>query len=73
MNAFKKNQLALRHFSGTSGYGYGDEGRDCFNNVVADVFKAESALCSPNIVSGTHALSLCLFGGLYTLVPGVEL
>ena len=64
MNAFKKNNLALRHFSGTTGYGYGDEGRDVLNNVIADIFKAEKAICSPNIVSGTHALSLCLYGVL---------
>ncbi len=64
LNAFKKNRLALRHFSGTTGYGYGDEGRDTLNSVFADVFKAESAICSPNIVSGTHALSLCLYGVL---------
>ncbi len=64
LNAFKKNRLALRHFSGTTGYGYGDEGRDTLNAILADVFKAESAICSPNIVSGTHALSLCLYGVL---------
>lgn len=64
LNAFKKNRLALRHFSGTTGYGYGDEGRDTLNQVVADIFKAESAICTPAIVSGTHALSLCLYGVL---------
>lgn len=64
LNAFKDNKLALRHFVGTSGYGYGDEGRDALNNVFASIFKTEQAICSPNIVSGTHALSLCLFGVL---------
>lgn len=64
LNAFKKNQIALRHFTGTTGYGYGDEGRDTLNLLVADIFKAEKAICSPNIVSGTHALSLSLFGVL---------
>ena len=67
LNAFQKNRLALRHFSGTTGYGYGDDGRDTLNNVIADIFKAEAAICSPNIVSGTHALSLCLYG---VLMPG---
>ncbi len=67
LNAFKKNQIALRHFVGTSGYGYGDEGRDTLNRLVADIFMAEQAICSPSIVSGTHALSLCLFG---TTKPG---
>ncbi len=64
LNAFKKNRIALRHFSGTSGYGYGDEGRDTLNLLVADIFRAEKAIFSPNIVSGTHALSLCLYGVL---------
>ena len=64
LNAFRKNKIALRHFYGSTGYGYGDEGRDTLNKVVADIFKAESAIVSPNIVSGTHALSLCLYGVL---------
>ncbi len=64
LNAFKKNKIALRHFVGTTGYGYGDEGKDVLNLVFADVFGAESAICSPNIVSGTHALSLALYGVL---------
>ncbi|MBR0189319.1 MAG: methionine gamma-lyase family protein [Clostridia bacterium] len=64
LNAFKKNKIALRHFVGSSGYGYGDEGRDTLNRLFADIFKAEAAICSPNIVSGTQALSLCLYGVL---------
>lgn len=64
LKAFKKNQIALRHFTGTSGYGYGDEGRETLNHVLADIFNAEQAICSANIVSGTHALSLCLYGVL---------
>ena len=62
LSSFKKNRVALRHFNGSFGYGYDDEGRDLLNLVIADVFKAESAVCSPLIVSGTHALSLCLYG-----------
>ena len=62
IKAFHKNRVALRHFSGSTGYGYGDEGRDTLNQVFADVFGAESALVSPNIVSGTHALTVGLFG-----------
>lgn len=64
LNAFKKNKIALRHFYGSSGYGYGDEGRDALNRVFADIFGAEDAVCSPNIVSGTHALAIMLFGVL---------
>ena len=64
LKAFQNNRLALRHFVGTTGYGYGDEGRDTLNKVVADIFNAEQAICTANIVSGTHALSLCLYGVL---------
>ena len=66
MEAFRKNRIALRHFVGTSGYGYGDEGRDTLGALFADIFKTEAALVSPNIVSGTHALTLALFGLLQT-------
>lgn len=62
LKAFKKNSLELRHFYGSTGYGYGDDGKVTLNNVLADIFNAESAICSPNIVSGTHALSLSLYG-----------
>lgn len=64
LNAFKKNKIALRHFNPTTGYGYDDEGRDTLNRVFADVFGAEKAVASPNIVSGTHAISLGYFAVL---------
>ena len=54
MEAFRKNKIALRHFVQTTGYGYGDEGRDALNALFADAFGAEAALVSPNIVSGTR-------------------
>lgn len=64
LNAFKKNKVALRHFAGSTGYGYGDDGRDTLNNLFASIFNSESAICSPSIVSGTHALAICLYGVL---------
>ena len=64
LEVFAKNKLALRHFSGTNGYGYDDVGRDTLNQVVADIFGTESAVASPMIASGTHALTLALFGVL---------
>ncbi len=64
LDAFKKNKVALRHFNGTTGYGYDDIGRDTLKKVYADVFNAESACISPNIVSGTHAISLALYSVL---------
>ena len=46
LNAFKNNRVALRHFAGTTGYGYDDIGRDTLGKVFADAFSAESALVS---------------------------
>lgn len=62
LDAFKKHRIALRHFAPSTGYGYGDEGRDALNAVFADIFGAEAAVCSPTITCGTHAISLCLYG-----------
>lgn len=62
LKAFQKNRVQARHFNGTSGYGYDDIGRDTLNKVFADIFDAEDAIVSPSILSGTHALSLALFG-----------
>ena len=61
LDAFKKERIALRHFNGTTGYGYDDIGRDALKRVYADVFNTEAAVVSPNVVSGTHALSLALY------------
>lgn len=62
--AFKDNKISDTHFASTSGYGYGDAGREAIDSVYAQVFGAEDALVRHNIVSGTHAISLCLFGVL---------
>lgn len=62
INAFGQCRVALRHFSGTSGYGYDDEGRDCLGKLYALSFGAEAGIVSPHIVSGTHALTIALFG-----------
>jgi cystathionine beta-lyase family protein involved in aluminum resistance len=70
IKAMQKNNLSDSHFSGTTGYGYDDRGRDVLDAVFADVFKAEDALVRHQIVSGTQALALCMFGNLR---PGDEL
>lgn len=62
--AFRKERIALRHFVGTTGYGYGDEGRECLGKVYADAFGAERAVVSPALLSGTHTLTVALFGVL---------
>ncbi|MBQ2034683.1 MAG: methionine gamma-lyase family protein, partial [Peptococcaceae bacterium] len=61
------NQASDFHLNGSTGYGYGDTGRDILELIWADIFKAEKALVRSNIASGTHALALCLFG---ILLPG---
>ena len=62
LRAFAENGIQARHMFGTTGYGYDDIGRDTLAKVFAEVLGAESALVSPHIVSGTHALTLMLFG-----------
>lgn len=62
LDAFRKFNVGQRHFVPTNGYGYDDIARDTLCELYADVFRAEAAIVSPLIVSGTHALSLCLFG-----------
>lgn len=64
LEAFRKNRVALMHFAPTSGYGYDDIGRDTLCRLFADVFNCESALVSPLIANGTHAISAALFGVL---------
>lgn len=70
LDAFKNNSIQARHMYGTTGYGYDDAGRDSLCRLYADIFHAENAIVSPNIVSGTHALTLMLFG---VLRPGDKL
>lgn len=62
LRAFHDHKIALRHFSPTTGYGYDDVGRDTLSAVFAQIVGAESAIVSPLIASGTHAIALMLFG-----------
>ncbi len=64
LKAFNARSIALRHFNSTTGYGYGDDGRFALGEVYAAAFGAESGIVSPAILSGTHALSVALFGVL---------
>ncbi len=68
--AFKNHQVSDYHLHPSSGYGYDDEGRDNLERVYAEVFGAEAAIVRPQIISGTHAITLSLFG---VLRPGDEL
>ena len=69
LEAFREHKVATRHFAGTTGYGYDDIGRDTLCRIYARVLGAEEAIVSPNIVSGTHALTIALFSALR---PGDE-
>lgn len=62
LDAFRKEEIAERHLKGSSGYGYGDIGKEALCKLYADVFHTESAIVSPLIANGTHALTIALFG-----------
>jgi len=70
LKAMQDNRVSDVHFAATTGYGYNDIGRDTLERVYADVFHAEDALVRPQLISGTHALTVALFGNLK---PGDEL
>lgn len=62
LEAFQNNNISEMHFNTTTGYGYDDIGRDVIENVYKDIFKSEDALVRSQFISGTHAISTCLFG-----------
>lgn len=70
ISAMQENRLSDIHFSGTTGYGYNDLGRETLEKVYASVFHTEDALVRPQITCGTHALYNALAGNLR---PGDEL
>ena len=69
LKAFISRGVSDFHFSGSSGYGYHDSGRDLLDEIYAEVFGGEKALVRWQFVSGTHAISSALFG---ILRPGDE-
>lgn len=62
--AFNRAGVSERHLFGSTGYGYGDQGRDVLDRVYAYALGAEDALVRWNFVSGTHTLTVALFGML---------
>ncbi|MCI8588605.1 MAG: hypothetical protein HFG40_03030 [Bacilli bacterium] len=64
LNAFRKHQISEVHFNLTTGYGYGDIGRDTTETLFAEVLGAEDALVRGQFISGTHALTVALFSYL---------
>ena len=70
LRSYQKHRVSDSHFMPSTGYGYDDIGRDTLELIYADVFGAEAGLVRPQIISGTHAISIALFG---ILRPGDEL
>lgn len=64
IRAFQNHKVSDYHFSGSTGYGYNDRGREVLDLVYAEVFGAEAALVRPHFVSGTHTIGTALFGVL---------
>lgn len=64
ISAFIKHGVSESHFTSTTGYGYGDRGRETLDKIWADVFGAEDALVRHNFTCGTHTLATALFGVL---------
>ena len=70
LEAMRRLKVSDAHFKTSTGYAYGDIGREKLDELFAEVFKAERALVRTQFVSGTHALATALFG---ILRPGDEL
>lgn len=64
LQAFCKNNISDMHFNSTTGYGYGDVGRDAIEKIFAEVLGAEDSLVRGQFISGTHALTVALFAFL---------
>ncbi|MCM8710653.1 methionine gamma-lyase family protein [Clostridium sp. SYSU_GA19001] len=64
LNALQEERISDAHFTNSTGYGYGDIGRDALDKVYARIFNCESSLVRPHFVNGTHAIGAALFGNL---------
>lgn len=64
IKAMQDNKLSDIHFAATTGYGYNDLGREVLEKVYASTFHTESALVRPQLICGTHALTIALSGNL---------
>ena len=62
LRAFQQEQIGLRHFTPTTGYGYDDIGRDALDRTFALALGCEDALVRPQFASGTHAIATAMFG-----------
>ena len=61
LDAFHKYEVSESCFNSTTGYGYGDVGREVIEKIFADVLKAEKAVVRSQFISGSHALNVTFF------------
>lgn len=64
LDAFNAERISEAHLNGSTGYGYTDPGREALDRVYARAFECEDALVRPQFISGTHVLTVALFGML---------
>jgi cystathionine beta-lyase family protein involved in aluminum resistance len=64
LGLYKEFRIDASAFHGVNGYGHGDYGRECMDNIIAKLMGAEAALVRLQLFSGTHAIATCLFGSL---------
>ena len=64
LEVFKEERLSEAMFAPSTGYGYGDVGRDAADRICAKIFGAEAAFIRPSILSGTHAITFNSFASL---------
>ncbi|MBR7164870.1 MAG: methionine gamma-lyase family protein [Clostridia bacterium] len=62
LEAFREEKVSTECFNPTTGYGYDDMGREVLDRIFARVFEAEAAFVRHSVLSGTHALTIGLFG-----------
>ena len=62
LSAFIENRVSETDFAGSTGYGYGDTGREKLDRIYADIFGAEDAIVRHSFTCGTHTLAVALFG-----------
>lgn len=64
LRAFQQARVSESYFAASTGYGYGDRGREALDEIFAEVLDCEDALVSHHFASGTHTLTVALFGVL---------
>lgn len=62
LDCFRKAEVSESLFTPSTGYGYGDRGRDAIDALTAMIFRAEAGFMRPSLTSGTHTITVALFG-----------